>query len=87
MEDLTKLYLEVLLAWSTGWMYALTFVPILHALSEHRTLLKLELCKVVLYTFNLYLNDYITDSGLFLTQIGCDVREIQVNPSAGILVQ
>ena len=68
-------------------MCALTFVPVLHALLEHRALLNLELSKVVLYTCCLYLYDYITASGLFLTQIGCDVREIQVNPSAGILVQ
>ena len=68
-------------------MCALTFVPVLHALLEHRALHKLELSKVFLYTFCLYLYDYITASGLFLTQIGCDVGEVQVNLSTGILVQ
>ena len=85
MEDLTKLHLEVLLAYPTGCVRS--FVPVLHALFEYRALLKLELSKVVLYTFCLYLHDYITASGLCLTQIGCDVREVQVNLSAGILVQ
>ena len=68
-------------------MCALTFVPVLHALLEHKALLKQGLSKVVLYTLSDYLYDYITASGLFLTQIGCDVGEVQVNLSAGILVQ
>ena len=48
---------------------------------------KMDLCKVVLYILCLYLYDHITASGLFLTQIGCDVGEVQVYLSAGILVQ
>ena len=84
MQNLTKLHLEVLLKCSTE--YVLPFILVLHALLEHRVMRKLELSKVVLYTFCFYLYD-ITASGLCLTQIGCDVGEVQVNLSAGIIVQ